>query len=135
MLLIEINCRLVQVGAVAPGEVVYIRSMFEAPTKPGKYKVIFRLNNPEAGRFGAPMKSFIIVEEPKSEASDDEKIALEVEEVYEQPIPEPEPQPEPFRFQAACDQIVSMGFAEDDTKSILIAVEGNVERALEILMQ
>jgi len=131
------DCRLVQVGAVAPGEVVYIRIMLEAPTSAGKYKVIFRLNNPEAGRFGAPMKSFIVVEEPKSEIVEDEKIAAEVEEVYVEPeVEEPvEPQPEPFRFQVALDQIVSMGFPENDTKSILVAVEGNVERTLEILMQ
>jgi hypothetical protein len=129
------DCRLVQVGAVAPEEVVYIRTMFQVPTAPGKYKVIFRLNNPEAGRFGSPMKSFIIVEEPESEPIEDEKIAAEVEEVYEEPAAPAEPQPEPFRFQTACDQIVAMGFSEENTKSILVAVEGNVERALEILMQ
>lgn len=129
------DCRLVQVGAVAPEEVVYIRTMFEVPIAPGKYKVIFRLNNPEAGRFGCPMKCFIIVEEPNSDAVEDEKIAAEVEEVYEEPAEAEEPQPEPFRFQTALDQVVSMGFSEDDTKSILVAVEGNLERALEILMQ
>merc|ERR1719203_635680 len=33
-------------------------------------------------------------EETKSEASDDEKIAAEVEEVYEEPVVEEEPEPE-----------------------------------------
>jgi len=51
------------VGSVAPGEVTYIRAMFVVPEEAGKYNVTFRLTSPEAGKFGAPMKNTIIVEE------------------------------------------------------------------------
>merc|ERR1711884_604980 len=53
------DSRVVHVGAVSPGEVAYIRAMFQAPEKPSKSKIVFRLNAPESGKFGAPMKSFI----------------------------------------------------------------------------
>merc|ERR1719384_374074 len=70
------DSRVVHVGAVSPGEVAYIRAMFQAPEKPCKSKIVFRLNAPESGKFGAPMKSFIRVEAPEEE--EDEKKQAEV---------------------------------------------------------
>merc|ERR1712173_561400 len=103
------------------------------PMKPGKYKVVFRLNSPEAGKFGAPMPSRVIVEEPESkpEPEDEAEIAAELEDVYEQPA---EPEPEAFQYQSSLDTLVSMGFGVANAKPVLIAVEGSVERALDILM-
>merc|ERR1740123_2373852 len=76
----------VMVGAVAPGEVTYIRAMFAVPEKAGKYKVVYRLQAPEAGKFGVPMKTFVIVEGSKEE---------EIEVPEPQPVAEPEPEPVP----------------------------------------
>lgn len=114
----------VNVGAVAPGDVTYIRAMFAVPEKAGKYKVIYRLQAPDAGKFGAPMKTFVIVEGA-------EKM------VEPEPVVEPEPSApveEAFEFQNQLTTLTSMGFDEEQAKSVLIAVSGNVEAALQILL-
>merc|ERR1712154_122566 len=67
------DCRIVPVGTVDPQDVAYIRSMFQVPNEPGRYKVVFRLNNPEAGKFGAPMKSIIVVEKRAEEIVEEEE--------------------------------------------------------------
>merc|ERR1712048_155105 len=101
----------VMVGAVAPGDVTYIRAMFAIPEKAGKYKVVYRLHAPEAGKFGAPMKTFVVVEGAAEEA--------------EAPVPEPQPEPvaepelapsapvvEVFEYEAQLNALTSMGFPE-----------------------
>jgi len=125
------DCRIVPVGTIDPQDVAYIRTMFQVPTEPGKYRVVFRLNNPEAGKFGAPMRSTIVVEKPEEIVEEESE---DIPYVEEEPVQEPEPQPEPFRFQEALNTMLAMGFPEEDSKSVLVAVEGNIERALEILM-
>merc|ERR1719499_480717 len=52
----------VMVGSVQPGEVTYIRAMFAVPEEAATHKVVYRLQAPEAGKFGEPMKTFITVE-------------------------------------------------------------------------
>jgi len=122
----------VMVGAVAPGDVTYIRAMFAVPEKAGKYKVIYRLHAPEAGKFGAPMKTFVIVEGAKEE---------EVEVPEPQPVAEPEPEPVPsapvaevFEHQTQLSTLTSMGFEEEQAKSALVAAAGNIENALQMLL-
>jgi len=115
----------VMVGSVAPGEITYIRAMFSVPQSAGKYKVVYRLQAPEAGKFGAPMKNFIIVEsseEPKPE-----------------PVAEPEPsapvvEEESFEHQQQLITLQNMGFEVEQCKSVLIVTEGNVEAAFELLL-
>jgi len=126
------DCRIVPVGTVDPEEVAYIRSMFQVPMVPGKYKVVFRLNNPEAGKFGAPMKSFVVVEEPAEEVAEESE-SEEIPYVEEVPQKVEEPAPEPFRYQSSLNSLLAMGFPEDESKNVLVAVEGDVNRALEIL--
>merc|ERR1719461_1109489 len=83
------------VGSVAPGEVTYIRAMFAIPEQAGKYNVTFRLQSPEAGKFGAPLKTTIFVE--GTEESEEESIpyaepsAPAVEEKQEEEVVEEEP--------------------------------------------
>jgi len=118
----------VMVGSVAPGEVTYIRAMFSVPEEAGKYKVVYRLQAPDAGKFGAPMKTFITVEaEPE-------------------PVVEEEPEPEPvvapsapaleekFEHEEQLVLLQNMGFEAEQCKAVLISVGGNVEQAFEILL-
>lgn len=114
----------VTVGSVAPGEVTYIRAMFSVPQNAGKYKVVYRLQAPEAGKFGAAMKTVIIVESS------------------EEPKPEPIAEPEPsapveegsFQYQEELATLVNMGFEQEQCKSVLIVTKGNVEAAFEHLV-
>jgi len=111
----------VMVGSVAPGEVTYIRAMFSVPQSAGKYKVVYRLQAPEAGKFGAAMKTFIIVESS------------------EEPEPEPEPsapveEEESFQYQEELATLMNMGFEQEQCKSVLIVTNGKVEAAFELLL-
>merc|ERR1719291_463908 len=103
--------------------------MFEVPSVPGKYKVVFRLNNPEAGKFGAPMKSFIIVEKSPEAVQEEEADEIPyVEETQPEASAQEEAIPEPFRFQEQLNTLLAMGFPEDDSKPVLVAVEGDLPR-------
>lgn len=117
----------VMVGSVAPGEVTYIRAMFSVPTEAGTHKVVYRLQSPEAGKFGAPMKTFITVEA--------------VAEPAEEPVPEPvveEPEPsapeEVFQFPEALKLLQNMGFNVEQSKAALIATQGDANGAIAILL-
>merc|ERR1712187_869534 len=108
----------VMVGAVAPGAVTYIRAMFAIPEKAGKYKVVYRLHAPEAGKFGAPMKTFVVVEGAAEEVVEEAPVA--------EPEPEPVVEPEPeavapvFEYQAQLDSLTLMGFNEEQAKAALV---------------
>merc|ERR1711870_226275 len=117
----------VMVGTVNPGDVAYIRAMFAVPQKPGKYKVVFRLQNPEAGKFGAPMKTFIVVEG--------------IAEPAPKPVAEPEPLPEPsapveevFEFAEQLTILENMGFETEQAKAVLTITGGDVNVALAHLL-
>jgi len=119
----------IMVGAVAPGDVTYIRAMFSIPEKVGKYKVVYRLQAPEAGKFGAPMKTLVIVEGAAEEV--------------EAPVPEPQPEAErvpsapvaeAFEYEAQLVTLASMGFDKEQAMSALVASAGNIESAFEILL-
>jgi len=116
----------VMVGAVAPGEVTYIRAMFAVPEETGKYKVVFRLQAPDAGKFGEPMKTFVTVEA--------------VAEPEPEPVVEPEPEPsapameQKFEFEEQLAMLCNMGFDAEQSKAVLLATGGNVEAAFELLL-
>lgn len=116
----------VLVGSVAPGEVTYVRAMFSVPQKAGKYKVVYRLNAPDAGKFGAPMKTVIIVE-----GAPEPELIAEPEPVFEPSAPVEE---DTFQFQEQLVTLQNMGFEEEQSKSVLIATGGNVESAFELLL-
>lgn len=116
----------VMVGSVAPGEVTYVRAMFSVPQKAGKYKVVYRLNAPDAGKFGAPMKTVIIVE-----GAPEPELIAEPEPVFEPSAPVEE---DTFQFQEQLVTLQNMGFEEEQSKSVLIATGGNVESAFELLL-
>jgi len=118
----------VMVGSVAPGEVTYIRAMFNVPTEAGTHKVVYRLQSPEAGKFGAPMKTFITVEavaEPAAEPAP--------EPVEEPAVEDPEPE-EVFQFPEALKLLQNMGFDVEQSKAALVATQGDANGAIAILL-
>lgn len=126
------------VGSVAPGEVTYIRAMFAVPEEAGKFNVTFRLSSPEAGKFGAPLKTTIIVDATEDSSDEDsipyadpEPSAPVVEEKQEEVVEEPEPE---FVYQSQAEVLQSMGFPLEQVKPVLVATEGNTEQALNLLL-
>jgi len=124
------------VGSVAPGEVTYIRAMFAVPEQAGKYNVTFRLQSPEAGKFGAPLKTTIFVEGTEDSEEDSipyaEPSAPVVEEKQEEEVVE-EQEPE-FVYQSQAEVLQSMGFPLEQVKPVLVATGGNTEQALNLLL-
>jgi hypothetical protein len=123
------------VGSVAPGEVTYIRAMFAVPQEAGKYNVTFRLQSPEAGKFGAPLKTTIFVDGTEESEEDSipyaEPSAPAVEEKQEEEVVEEEPE---FVYQSQAEVLRSMGFSLEQVKPVLVATEGNTEQALNLLL-
>jgi len=147
------------VGSLAPGDVAYIRVMFQVPTTPGRYFVTYRLFTPEQGKFGEKLRTTIIVEEeqeivrtveeevvnqPKPAAVAPEYVEQEEEEEEEsiesavEVVEEEVQEEEPFQFQAALDQLWAIGFGsylpEDELKAILVVVEGDVQSAVDMVL-
>merc|ERR1712109_301763 len=119
----------VLVGAVQPGDVTYIRAMFAIPEDAGTHKVVYRLQAPEAGKFGAPMKTFITVE----------PVAEEAEEPVPEPAIEEEPVPsapveEVFQFAEELKSLQNMCFGIEQSKAALVATEGDITGAIAILL-
>merc|ERR1712060_129151 len=125
----------VNVGCVAPGDVTYIRAMFAIPEDAGKFNVTFRLQSPEAGKFGAPLKTTVIVEATESEEEPEQQPEPCVPS-YEPSAPAiaEEPEEEEFEYQSQAEVLVSMGFALEQVKPVLVAAEGNTEQALNLLL-
>merc|ERR1712025_92541 len=118
------NFAVANVGSLAPGDVAYIRVMFQVPTTPGKYFVTYRLFTPAQGKFGEKLRTTIIVKEQEEEVEEEEE--------------EVQGEEEPFQFQAALDQLWAIGFGsylpEDELKAILVVVEGNVQSAVDMVL-
>lgn len=127
------------VGSVAPGEVTYIRAMFAIPEEAGKYNVTFRLQSPEAGKFGAPMKTTVFVEPTETEDIKEEQVPQvpcyepSAPAIAEEPEEEEEEEEE-FEYQTQLEQLVSMGFGLDHIKPVLLATKGDTAQALELLL-
>lgn len=126
----------VNVGCVAPGDVTYIRAMFAIPEDAGKFNVTFRLQSPEAGKFGAPLKTTVIVEATESEEEPEQQQPEPCVPSYEPSAPAiaEEPEEEEFEYQSQAEVLVSMGFALEQVKPVLVAAEGNTEQALNLLL-
>lgn len=122
------------VGSVAPGEVTYIRVMFVVPEEAGKYNVTFRLQSPEAGKFGAPLKTTVFVEPTgDNEVEEQEEPCAPSAPAVEESVEEE--QEEEFEYQNQAEVLQSMGFALEQVKPVLVATQGNTEQALNLLLQ
>jgi len=150
--------RVVPVGEVQPGHVAYVHVMLQVPNAKGKYKVTYRVNGPLGNNmvdFGfmetiievsqdlieEPAEVEIEVPEPSAPPAYEDLVAKEfvpqdslpsateeVEELYDEPEPEEE-----FEHAESLSALLSMGFPEEMSKAVLIATNGNLERALESL--
>jgi len=151
----------IQVGALEPNDVAYIRCMLTAPEVEGTYNVTYRLSGPK-GKFGGRLTTEIEVAKPEATESTDEKavmfssepgknipsvIDLNEEEVEAMPQPaEPSvPRVAPsapvapekkFQWQKQKDQLKAMGFEMDDEtlESVLIVSKGDIGQAIQLLM-
>jgi len=152
----------IQVGALEPNEVTYIRCMLSVPEVEGTYSVTYRMTGPK-GKFGGRLTTEIEVAQPEKATSTDEKAVTfssepgknipsvidltneEEEEVEAAPeersVPKCAPsapaQPEKkFQFQKQKDQLKLMGFDIDDEtlESVLIACKGDIGQAISLLM-
>merc|ERR1712223_1408631 len=149
----------IQVGALEPNDVAYIRCMLTAPEVEGTYNVTYRLSGPK-GKFGGRLTTEIedvadketSMQEPKvsftSEPGKNIPAVIDVADEDKEPpkaveIVEPKPsapvQPEPvkqFQFQKQKDQLKMMGFEMDDEtlESVLVACKGDIGQAIQLLM-
>lgn len=152
--------RVVPVGEVQPGHVAYVHVMLQVPDVKGQYKVTYRVNGPLQNNmvdFGF-METIIDVsedlKEEKPEIVEVEEVEAvpsapvledlvakefvpqdslpsateEVEELYDEPEPEEE-----FEHAEGLSALVAMGFPEEMSKAVLVAVNGDLNRALESL--
>jgi len=150
--------RVVPVGAVQPGHVAYVHVMLQVPNVKGKYKVTYRVNGPLENNmvdFGfmetiidvsqdlieeKPAEVEIESPEPSAPPAYEDLVAKEfvpqdslpsateeVEELYD------EPEPEEFEHAESLSALIAMGFPEEMSRAVLVAVNGDLNRALESL--
>merc|ERR1719195_46033 len=121
----------IQVGALEPNDVAYIRCMLTVPEMEGTYNVTYRLSGPK-GKFGVRLTTEIEVAKP-------------VEEAWPQPAEPSVPRVAPsapvvpekkFQWQKQKDQLKAMGFEMDDEtlESVLIVSKGDIGQAIQLLM-
>ena len=121
--------------------------MFSVPQNAGKYKVVYRLQAPEAGKFGAAMKTvvnrflvfvFVYLQVYVLHFFFCEIIVESSEEPKPEIIAEPEPsapvEEGSFQYQEELATLVNMGFEQEQCKSVLIVTKGDVAAAFEHLV-
>jgi len=146
------------VGAVEPNSVAYIRVMLSVPEAVGEYSVTFRLQAPVIGKFGKPLRTVVTVQEeqefvqspPESALSseinmedhksdfnalpalieddqivDDDQVIDDLAEEIVEPA---------FEFPEQLKSMKEFGFPEEQSKNVLIAVRGNLEQAVNMLL-
>lgn len=142
---------------VNPGEVTYIRAMFNVPdVEQGSFSVVYRLCDPNGKKFGAPLRTVIDVVPAKAAEEEEEEVPEVAEPVrasvsslatavtYEDELlaeveaeaePAVVPAPEPaFPYAAELAMLKAMGFADEEMlKSVLVANQGNVQASVAIL--
>lgn len=141
----------IQVGAVDPNDVAYIRCMLAVPHVEGSYSLTYRLSGPAVGKFGGRMSTEIEVSKKPAEikeplesevgiprAIDLAEAEIEEEEgVMKEPsAPAPKELEQPFQFQQQKQQLKMMGFEMDDETldSVLVACKGDIGQAISLLM-
>lgn len=157
-LLVE-GFEVMQVESTKMNGAAFINCMLQVPTVPGRYVVIYKLAY-NGKRFGEQLRTVIFVKEPEQKPVAPEKEEeergviedLEEEEIpyveerkedVEEEIPAPqvvvEPVPEPaaeaFAFPVRLANLVGMGFQENTSKAALVATNGDMPQALELLLQ
>lgn len=144
----------IQVGAVDPNDVAYIRCMLSVPEVEGSYSLTYRLSGPAVGKFGGRLMTQIDVMEKPAQKEEEPVLAevgipqaidlaeaeIEAEErVMKQPsapAPASNEPVKPFEFQKQKEQLKMMGFDLDDETldSVLVACKGDIGQAISLLM-
>lgn len=136
---------------VNPGEVTYIRTMFNVPNvEQGSFSVVYRMCDPNGKKFGAPLRTVIDVVPAEAAEEEDEEVPEVAEPVrasvsslatavtYEDELlAEVDAEEEPavsepaFQYAAELATLQAMGFDDEEMlKSVLIAHQGNVEASV-----
>lgn len=144
----------VHVGSVEPGHVAYIRVMLNIPEDAGDYSVTYRLSAPVTGRFGKPLRSCVTVEAFEEEFVDSPPVsALQdldertnsinslpalieddvIDDIAEQVV-EPEVTEPAFQYAEQLKALLEFGFPEEACKATLVASNGNLEAAINMLL-
>jgi len=144
----------IQVGAVDPNDVAYIRCMLSVPEVEGSYSLTYRLSGPAVGKFGGRLMTQIDVMEKPAQKEEEQVLAevgipqaidlaeaeIEAEErVMKEPsapAPASKEPVKPFEFQKQKEQLKMMGFDLDDETldSVLVACKGDIGQAISLLM-
>jgi len=149
----------VHVGAVEPNSVAYIRVMLQVPETAGDYSVTYRLAAPVNGKFGKPLRTAITVEEEKVEFVDSPpQSAVQdiherqnsgpdfnslpalieddqaIEDLAEEIVEPAKPVQPAFAYSEQLTDVLQLGFPEEASRNALIAAEGNVAEAVNILL-
>lgn len=142
----------IQVGAVDPNDVAYIRCMLSVPEVEGSYSLTYRLSDSVFGKFGGRLMTQIDVMEKPAQKEEEPVVAevgipqaidlaeaeIEAEErVMKEPsAPAPKEPAKPFEFQTQKEQLKRMGFEMDDETldSVLVACKGDIGQAISLLM-
>lgn len=147
----------VVVGAVEPNDVAYIRVMLTVPEDVGDYSITYRLCAPVIGKFGKPLRTIVSVEEEqefiesppasahssaiKSDAdrkSDLNELPALIEDDIDglaEEIVEPvQPAQPAFQYPEQLKTMLEFGFAEEACKNALIASNGNLGNAVNMLL-
>jgi len=144
----------IQVGAVEPNDVAYIRCMLSVPEVEGSYSLTYRLSDSVVGKFGGRLMTQIDVMEKPAQKEEEPVVAevgipqaidlaeaeIEAEErVMKEPsapAPAPKEPAKPFEFQKQKEQLKMMGFDMDDETldSVLVACKGDIGQAISLLM-
>jgi len=149
-----------QVESTKMNGAAFINCMLQVPTIPGRYVVVYKLAY-NGKRFGEKLRTVIFVKEPEQkpvvpeEEEEDRGVIEDFEEeeipyveerkedvqeeipapqVIDEPVPA-EPVLEAFAFADQLANLVGMGFQEDTSKTALVATNGDMPQALELLLQ
>lgn len=134
---------------VNPGEVTYIRSMFNVPNVPeGTFSVVYRLCDPNGKRFGPQLRTIIdvvakeeeVVSPPpveEEEAVRASTTSLETAVTYEEELlaeVDAEEEEPAFQYAAELESLKAMGFADEEMlKGMLVANNGSVQQTVAML--
>merc|ERR1719216_678102 len=135
---------------VNPGEVTYIRSMFNVPNVPeGTFSVVYRLCDPNGKRFGPQLRTIIdvVAKEEEEEVvspppvEEEEEVvrasatSLETAVTYEEELlAEVEAEEPAFQYAAELESLKAMGFADEEMlKGMLVANNGSVQQTFAML--
>jgi len=151
----------IHVGAVEPNSVAYIRVMLSVPESAGDYSVTYRLAAPVNGKFGKPLRTSITVQEEEEEFVDSPPVSAAnsavldvngrkdvgpdflpalieddqaIEDLAEEIVEPAQPVEPAFAYPEQLKTLLEFGFPVEASKNALVAMQGNVQEAVQLLL-